>query len=75
MLYFRAQQILVLARSSRAFHMLNIYIARQALHLVILLNDLAYTEDGLDCRQMDERDVLEECVCITLLKLTFLTMR
>lgn len=75
MLYFRAQRILMLARGSRVFHMLNIHIARQALHLVILLNDLAYTEDGLDCQQMDERDVLEECVCIPLLKTILFTMK
>ncbi len=62
MLYFRAQRILSLARSSKRFHMLNIYISRQALHLVILLNDLAYAEDGLNSEQIDERVDLEEYV-------------
>ena len=73
--YFRAQRILAFSRSSCVFHMLNIYIARQALHLVILLNDLAYTEDGLDCQQMGERDALEEYVSIPLPKPTLLTIR
>ena len=62
MLYLRAHQILMLARDFRVFHMLNISIARQALHLVILLNDLAYGDDGIDGEQMDAREVLEEYV-------------
>lgn len=62
MLYFRAQRILSLGRSSFTFYMLNVHISRQALHLVILLNDLAYMEDGLNSEQMDERVDLEEYV-------------
>jgi hypothetical protein len=66
MLYIRAQRILLFARGTPVFHMLNIHIARQALHLVILLNELAYTGDGLDGQHMDERETLEECVAIPL---------
>jgi hypothetical protein len=57
------------ARGTRVFHMLNIHIARQALHLVILLNELAYTEDGFDGQHMDERETLEECVAVPMLNL------
>ena len=60
--YVRAQRVLYLARDSRVFHMQSIHIARQALHLVILLNDLVDTEDGPNDEQEDERIDLEECV-------------
>jgi len=60
--YVRAQRVLYLARDSKVFHMQSIHIARQALHLVILLNDLVDTEEGPDDEQEDERIDLEECV-------------
>lgn len=60
--YIRAQRVLYLARDSRVFHMQSIHIARQALHLVILLNDLVDSEDGPDDEQEDERIDLEEWV-------------
>jgi len=43
--------------------MQSIHIARQALHLVILLNDLVDTDEGPDDAQEDERIDLEEYVC------------
>ncbi|KIM20448.1 hypothetical protein M408DRAFT_13002 [Serendipita vermifera MAFF 305830] len=54
------QRILSIARGFSIFHMLSIHIARQALHLVVLLNDLAYAEDGLNSEQRRERIALED---------------
>ena len=60
MLYLRAQWILQLARSVYVFHMQSIYISRQAVHLVILLNDVVDREKGPDEAQREERIKLEE---------------
>jgi hypothetical protein len=58
--YLRAQRILQLARSVHVFHMQSIYLSRQGLHLVILLNDLVDPDDGPDDEQYEERNDLEE---------------
>jgi hypothetical protein len=60
MLYLRAQWILQLARGVYVFQMQSIYISRQALHLVILLNDVLDMEKGPDEAQREERIELEE---------------
>src|SRR4051794_32305443 len=44
--------------------MLSIYIARQALHLVILLNDNVDTSEGPTDEQYEERITLEESVSL-----------
>jgi hypothetical protein len=62
MLYLRAQSILQLARGVYVFHMQSIYISRQGLHLVILLNDVVDRENGPDEAQCEEMIELEEWV-------------
>jgi hypothetical protein len=42
------------------FHMLNIHIALQALHLVLLLNASVDADEGPNDEQEDERIDLEE---------------
>ena len=58
--FLLAQQILHSARSVYAFHAQSAHIARQALHLVILLNDAVDAELGPDDEQHEERNDLEE---------------
>jgi hypothetical protein len=60
MVYLRAESILQAARNVHVFHMQSLYIARQALHLVILLNDVVDAEEGPDDMQQAERVDLEE---------------
>jgi hypothetical protein len=62
--YLRAQRILQLSRTVNVFHMQSIYIARQAIHLVITLNDLVDVHEGPNDQQHQERIDLEECVPI-----------
>jgi hypothetical protein len=58
--YFRALRVLEAARNLHIFHMQSIHIARQALHLVILLNDSVDQIKGPTQEQEDERIDLEE---------------
>jgi len=58
--YLRAQRILYQARNVHVFHMQSIFLSRQALHLVILLNDVVDTIKGPDEEQYEERNDLEE---------------
>lgn len=58
--YFRALRILEAARGLKYFHMQSIHLSRQALHLVILLNDAVDQRDGPTQDQEDERIELEE---------------
>ncbi|KIM26148.1 hypothetical protein M408DRAFT_196838 [Serendipita vermifera MAFF 305830] len=59
-LHLRAQQLIHLARRVHVFHAQSSYIARQALHLVILLNDLVDAENGPDIEQREGRNDLED---------------
>ncbi|CCA74915.1 hypothetical protein PIIN_08885 [Serendipita indica DSM 11827] len=56
--YLRARQTLEQARDAATFHMQSMFLARQALHLVVLLND-SLNEDITD-EQEDERIDLED---------------
>jgi hypothetical protein len=58
--YFRALRILEAARNLHIFQMQIIHIARQALHLVILLNDFVDKVNGPTQEQAYERVDLEE---------------
>ncbi|KIM20259.1 hypothetical protein M408DRAFT_308571 [Serendipita vermifera MAFF 305830] len=58
--YLRAQRTLHLARNVHVFHMQSIYVARQALHLVILLNDQVNPHTGPSDEQYKERITLED---------------
>jgi hypothetical protein len=60
MAYIRAQRVLEQARSTRIFHSQSMHIARQALHLVIRLNDSVDSEEGPTDDEDDERIDLEE---------------
>jgi hypothetical protein len=53
--YVCAQRILYLAREVEFFNMQSIYIARQALNLVMLLNDFVIAQDGPNDEQRHER--------------------
>jgi hypothetical protein len=57
--YFRALRVLDAACNLNIFPMQSIHIARQALHLVILLNDSVDKVKGLTEEQADERINLE----------------
>ncbi|KAG8840530.1 hypothetical protein FRC20_005564 [Serendipita sp. 405] len=57
--YLRALRVLEVARKAQTFHMQAVYIARQALHLVILLND-TLEEEELSDEDEDERLYLED---------------
>ncbi|KIM26142.1 hypothetical protein M408DRAFT_25581 [Serendipita vermifera MAFF 305830] len=59
-LHLRAKQILHLARHVSVFHAQSVHIAKQALNLVILLNNLIDAEDVPDDEQHKERDDLED---------------
>lgn len=61
-LYLRALRMQHLARNVYVFHMQSIYLARQALHLVIRLNDAVDVNKGPSDEQYDERNDLEEYV-------------
>jgi len=59
--YLLAKCILQLARDTQRFHVLGIYIARQALRLVLLLNE-TIIDDVPNEQQLEERDKLREYV-------------
>jgi hypothetical protein len=58
--YLRALRILEAARNLRIFQMQSIHIARQALHLVILLNVSVDQVNGATQEHVYERIDLEE---------------
>lgn len=54
--------MLDLARNVHVFHAQSVYIAKQALHLVILLNELVNPVEGPTDEEHDERNDLDEWV-------------
>ncbi|PVG03735.1 hypothetical protein CPB86DRAFT_748155 [Serendipita vermifera] len=58
--YVRALRILETARRAPVFYQQTLHIARQALHLVIRLNDTVNNSDGPDLEQEQERIDLED---------------
>jgi len=58
--YICAQRIIHLARDAQAFHMLSRHIARQALNLVVLLNDSIDADAGPNFKQQEESIELSE---------------
>jgi len=59
--YLLSERILLLARENWAFHILGVFISRQAQRLVLLLN-AAVTGDGPNQEQLDERAKLRKLV-------------
>jgi hypothetical protein len=68
-----AQLVLKTARTVHVFHMQSIHIARQALNLVVRLNE-AVDEDGLDDDELDEKIRLMRFVKVTLVITTYKTI-
>jgi hypothetical protein len=57
--YLLAEHVLKLARANRAFHLMGVIIARQALRLVLVLN-AEVAKDGPNRAQLNERVRLQE---------------
>lgn len=55
-----------MARSSMGSPMQKIHVARQAMHLVILLNDSVDKDDGLSIDEEEEAIELEECAAVSI---------
>jgi hypothetical protein len=58
--YVLSKRVLDMARSSMIFPTQKIYIARQAMHLVVLLNDSVDMEDPESTQEEEEGIELEE---------------